>query len=272
MFLARATFGKSPEGVESEDIDDKLDGYFATLQKNGQICGDALHAKSNGEVVAFANLTRPDSWAHEHHSRYGIRDLEAICNVFGCNPSWEILVDDIPTGFPDIGNASALCLFTSAFNGRSPVCQIGTGDRFPAYMLPIDDDERERLFFWSREYNRMDGIWFASGELEIPAYEQMASPSSLLSQQGREIAACIESAIEIPVYYFLMRYYGRGERELDRKCPGCGNAWQNHDNTVQADSFWNFAFRCDPCRLVSQVADANYDDSHASIGEFPISQ
>lgn len=147
MFLARATFGKPPEGVVSEEIDDKLDGYFATLEKNGQICGNALHAISNGEVIAFANLTRPDSWAREHHSRYGIRDLEAICKVFGCDPNWEILVDDFPTDFPDIENTSALCLFTSAFNGQSPVCQIGTGDRFPAYLLPIDDDERERLFF-----------------------------------------------------------------------------------------------------------------------------
>ena len=272
MFLAQATFGKPPQDAEQEDIADKLDSYFATLKKNGQICGDALHAKSNGDVIAFANLTRPDSSAREHHSRYGVKYLDEIINVFGRNPKWDILVDDVPTNFPDIRDSSALCLFTSAFDGQSPVCQIGTGDRFPAYMIPMDDDEREHMFFWSREYNRMDGIWFASGELEIQAYEQMASPTSLLSQQGRRIASCIESAIEIPVYYFLMRYYGRGEQELGRKCPGCGKAWRYHDTACQSAGFWNFPFRCVQCRLVSQVADANYDDSNASIGELLGSQ
>lgn len=94
----------------------------------------------------------------------------------------------------------------------------------------------------------------------------MASPTSLLSKQGRELAACIESALGIPVYYFLMRYYGRGEQELDRKCPGCGNAWRHHHNIGQSSNFWDFPFRCVHCRLVSEVAEANDDDSNAGIG------
>jgi predicted nucleic acid-binding Zn ribbon protein len=159
-------------------------------------------------------------------------------------------------------------MFSSALDGQSPVCCIDSGERLPAYLIPIDDDERERLYFWSREYNRMDGIWFSSGELEIPAYEQMASPSSLLSKQGRELASHVESVLNMPVYYFLMRFYGRGEKESERRCPGCGKDWRYRTDNSKGDGFGKFPFRCAPCRLVSQHADADYDNTYAYIGEF----
>jgi predicted nucleic acid-binding Zn ribbon protein len=268
MLLGQATFGKARSELDAEDTADKVDGYLAMLQKNGQICGDALRAVSNGDVVAYAYLTRPDSTSRKHHSRYGIKELDVLSALFGQPPSWKLLADDVPATFPDLHDSSALCLFTSAFDGESPICCIDTGERFPAYIVPIDDDERERMFFWSREYNRMDGIWFSSGELEIPAYEQMASPSSLLSKQGRELASQVESSLDIPVYYFLMRYYGRGEHETERRCPGCGKDWRYRTDNSKGNSFWSFPFRCAECRLVSQHADAAYDSSYAHIGEF----
>ncbi len=268
MFLAQATFGKTPSGMDAEDVDDKLDAYLSMLQKNGQTCGEALHAISGGIVVAYAYVVRPDSTLREHHSRYGIEALDALCDLFGQPPHWKVLADNVPPAFPNLLDSSALCLYTTAFGGQSPIRCIDTGDRFPPCLIPIDDDERERLFFWSREYKRMDGIWFSSGELEIPAYEQMASPNSLLAKQGREIAALVEAAINKPVYYFLMRYYGRGEHEPQRTCPGCGNDWRYQADGVESSDFWDLPFRCEECRLVSQFADAGYDDSYAEIGEF----
>lgn len=267
MFLSLATFGKTPSGMDAEDVRDKLDGYMSMLQKNGQICGDALHAVSGGTVIAYAYRVRLDSTSRQYHSRYGLKELDAICDLFGQDPSWQILADDIPAEFPDLLDASSLCMFTSAFDGQSPIHSMDSGDIYPAYLIPIDDDERESLYFWSREYNRIDGIWFSSGELEIPAYEQMASPTSLLAKQGRELALLVESALNTPVYYFLMRYYGRGEHESERRCPGCGREWWHHTEAGSTD-FWNFPFRCVECRLVSHLADARYDDSHAHFGEF----
>ncbi|MCA9211380.1 MAG: DUF2310 family Zn-ribbon-containing protein [Planctomycetales bacterium] len=268
MFLSQATFGKTPAGMDAEDIGDKIEGYLGMLQKNGQICGDPLHAISDGEVVAYAYEIRPDSTSRKHHSRYGIKELDELCGLFGRPPRWRLLSDDIPAAFRDVHDSSALCLFTSALDGQSPIRCIDTRDRFPAYLIPIDDDERERLFFWSREYNRMDGIWFSSGELEIHAYEQMASVSSLLSRQGRELARRVEAALDIPVYYFLMRYYGRGEHEGERLCPGCGMDWRYRTDSTAGNAFLNLPFRCAKCRLVSQYASADYDDSYAHIGEF----
>ena len=44
MFLAQATFGKTPSNMDADDVGDKLDGYLGVLQKNGQIGGDAHSA------------------------------------------------------------------------------------------------------------------------------------------------------------------------------------------------------------------------------------
>jgi len=267
MFLAQATFGKLPASADADEVADKLDGYFGMLQKNGQICGGALHTVSNGNVVAFASLVRPDAMLRTHHSRYGIAELDVLCELFGKPPSWEILADHVPAAFPDLFNSSALCLFSSFTDGLSPICCMDTGERLPLYMIPVGDDVRERLYFWSREYNRMDNIWVSSGELEIPAYEQLATASSLLAKEGRKLAAQVESVLKVPVYYFLMRYYGRGEDDSQRCCPGCGNDWR-YKVAATKSHFLELPFRCSECRLVSQSADAAYDDSYAHIGEF----
>lgn len=270
MFLAQATFGKLPANMDADEVADKLDGYFGMLQKNGQICGDTLHTVSSGNVVAFASLVRPDAMLRTHHSRYAIVELDVLCELFGKPPNWEILTDHVPTEFPDLFNSSALCLFSSLVDGLSPICCMDTDERLPLYMIPIDDDVRERLYFWSREYNRMDGIWMSSGELEIPAYEQIATACSMLAKEGRKLAAQVESALNIPVYYFITRYYGRGKNDSKRCCPECGKDWR-YEIATSKSHFLNLPFRCSECRLVSQSANADYDDSHAQIGEFPAS-
>lgn len=267
MYLARVTFGFPSSSDDLAEVDDLVTTYLANLRKTGQICGDFLHAFCSGTVVAYVKLARPDALSQCYHSRYGLKDLARLINIFGAEPTWQILEDNVPTSFPDVQASSSLFLFTTAFDGNSPVCCGDTGERLPAYLIPIDDDEREHLFFWSREYNHLDNIWLRSGELEIPAYQQLASPASGLAQDGRQLAKKVEAALGIPTYYFLMRYYGRSEGETQRTCPGCNGQWLIEDN-LHSKPFWKFPFRCEKCRLVSQVADADDEEEFAHIGEF----
>ncbi|HNC44958.1 MAG TPA: DUF2310 family Zn-ribbon-containing protein [Acidobacteriota bacterium] len=267
MYLSRVTFGVPSSPIDFSEFDDPVTGYLVNLRKNGQICGDFLHAFCSGTVVAYVKLTRPDAISHCYHSRYGLKDLARLVNIFGTEPTWQILEDNVPTSFPDIHASSSLFLFTTAFDEGSPVCCGDTGERLPAYLIPIDDDEREHLFFWSREYNHLDNIWLRSGELEIPAYQQLASPASGLAQDGRRLAEKVEAALGIPTYYFLMRYYGREEGETQRTCPGCNGQWLIEEN-LHSKPFWKFPFRCEKCRLVSRLADTVDEDDFAYIGEF----
>lgn len=267
MYLSRVTFGVPSSPINFSEFDDPVTGYLISLRKNGQICGDFLHAFCSGTVVAYVKLVRPDALSQRYHSRYGLKDLARLVNIFGTEPTWQILEDHVPTSFPDIHASSSLFLFTTAFDDGSPVCCGDTGERLPVYLIPIDDDEREHLFFWSREYNHLDHIWLRSGELEIPAYQQLASPASGLAQDGRQLAKKVEAVLGIPTYYFLMRYYGRGEGETQRTCPGCNGQWLIEEN-LHSKPFWKFPFRCEKCRLVSQAADTDEDEELAHIGEF----
>jgi predicted nucleic acid-binding Zn ribbon protein len=96
----------------------------------------------------------------------------------------------------------------------------------------------------------MDGIWFASGELEIAAHEQLASPQSTLARHGRELGRKVEQALGVPTYYFLMRYYGRGDAEQKRRCPGCNGEWRIKEPFQRASGLSPFHFRCENCRLI----------------------
>jgi predicted nucleic acid-binding Zn ribbon protein len=269
MYLSQATFGPVPHGVDTAQAHDAVFGFLISLQKNGQLSGDFLQSLSGGKYVAFANLVRPDAARKQHHSQYALKELASIRELFGSEPSWRLLADHLPNSFHDFGTSSSLFLFSSEYDGESPLCCGDTGNRLPAYLIPIHDDERERLYFWSREYNRLDGVWLASGDLEIPAYRQLASPKSTLAKQGLALANSIERALGTPTYYFLMRYYGRGEREQYRRCPLCNGDWHVNQTTLGQRQFWHFPFRCVQCRLASQLADAAYDDQWAHIGEFP---
>jgi len=148
------------------------------------------------------------------------------------------------------------------------LCRGDNGKPIPVYRLPGTHEDREAIYFWQRTYHEYNGIWLGCGELEIPVYKQLADPSSELSQKGREICRAVEKAIRIPTYYFLMRYWGRRSGEDERLCPGCGRAWLSRYPTDHPRGWWQFAFQCHNCRLVSQVADCDEDERHAVIGEY----
>lgn len=77
----------------------------------------------------------------------------------------------------------------------------------------------------------------------------MASPDSQLSTIGRALAAKIETLTGVPTYYYLFRYNGRSlAAEKATKCIVCGGDW------VLEKRWGDFDFRCDGCRLVSNIA------------------
>ncbi|WP_425396310.1 DUF2310 family Zn-ribbon-containing protein [Aeoliella sp.] len=267
MFLSQVSFGNAPANLDLEQLEDNLTSYFESLRRNGQVCGDEVFGVSGGKVVAYAYLARPDSHLLKYFSPYTLEYQENLHSLLGDFPQWTVMEDDQPSTECTLPNDQPLCLFTSATSRESPVRILQSGQSVPLYCISIDPDERERLVFWAREYARLDGIWLACGELEIAAYEQLATPTSLLAQNARDFCATIEAAMNVPVYYFLMRHYGRGVDEVNRCCPACGGSWNSPDFDPNSADFWNLPFRCDKCRLVSPYACSD-EDTHAHIGEY----
>lgn len=71
-----------------------------------------------------------------------------------------------------------------------------------------------------------------------------------MNKDGQECAKEIEKETTIPTYYFLFNFRAWGEKkDRARKCPKCGGNW-----LLEATHNHYIAFKCDPCRLVSQLS------------------
>jgi predicted nucleic acid-binding Zn ribbon protein len=85
--------------------------------------------------------------------------------------------------------------------------------------------------------------------LERAALRELSRHDSSLSRRGRAITEKITHATTIPTYTYLYRGSGLSRaQELRRRCPSCGDAW------ALAEPWRRFDFRCDRCRLVSNIA------------------
>lgn len=269
MFLAQITFGPcDSDSSQRESLRDAAEGYLASLLWNGQIHGDCLLAWSNAQLIGYTRVARPDSFAKRHHSQWGVSALNKLIEAFGRDPQWRIIDDDVPKRFPAWRRSSSFYLFTHAFNEASPVCCGDSGESIPVYLLPISDQDRQDLYSWSGSYKDLDNVWLASGALEIPAYKQLADPTSDLSVTGRELCARIEKATQKPTFYYLTRYWGRNDGEATRPCPPCGGEWRLSDQNADMSPFHKFSFKCDSCRLVSHIDVSTEDKRRARIGEY----
>ena len=124
-----------------------------------------------------------------------------------------------------------------------------------AELLPLAPSQREAVVKWMREYRTLDEVWIDSGDLEMAAYEQLASPRSALSTKGRDLARVVESATGLPTYSYLMRYRGRHRAEEDRRCPECKKPWRSEGGTGRFLGVADFHFRCDGCRLLTNLPE-----------------
>lgn len=249
-------------------FEDLIETYLSTLLHNGQIYDDYSLTWIDGVLCAHTFLARPGSLKKRYTSKWGLDNLAKIESQFKVNLEWKIIDDDIKKKYCHWKSAKFLYLQPHAFNVCSPIFRGNDGCSIPPYLIPITDKDREYLFFWARSYYHHDNIWIGSGELEIPAYKQLADPFSELSESGRDYAELIEKSTGIPTYYYLMRYWGRKIGEENRLCPLCGKDWKTNQNKPKVEKFWHFHFMCNNCRLVSHEADSYDDERHARIGEY----
>lgn len=267
MILYKLIFGAVPAGKRA-DAEDAAENYINVLRRNGQACGDYFHVMQRGKLCAYVHLAGIRALSHRYRTPWETKELKKVRAIFQRSPSWVLSDDEVPMRDTTWTNAPFLYLFTTMFESESPLCRGDDGRRIPLYRLPGPHGDRETIYNWKGIYRDHDAIWIQCGDLEIPAYKQLASPDSKLSQHGRHICRKIESATGIPTYYFLMRYWGRPGVEENRPCPGCGRPWRTSHDINHPGGFWQFAFQCKRCRLVSHVGDSYDGGRHVRIGEW----
>lgn len=215
-----------------------------------------------GIIVVYVSLTRPDVYEERYHSTWDFkfREVEAMHQSFGQPPEWTVLDDDPEAhAKTDWQSAPSLVLYAIWSNVDALLVRGDTGEEVAVHLLPASDLQREHLVRWGDVFRMHELVWLHSGDLENPAYKQIVEPDSTLMKEGRGLARAVEEATEIPTYVYLPRYWGRRTDEEARRCRGCGEAWfvggDRDEGYLQG-----FEFRCDACRLVSEMPSDTSDE------------
>lgn len=267
MILANIHFGTLRKH-DREDLEDAAESYLAALLKGGQVAGHWFLTWTKGRLNAHVGLVSSAALDPQHHTGWGTRELAKITLLFGKAPVWKLLDDDADEGQPSWNGAPFLFLSTHFLDIGSPVARGDGGQPVPVYAFPILEDEKDGIYRWQCTYRDLDSLWIGGGALELASYRQLAEPDSQFSQEGRMLCGEIERATGIPVFYYLMRYWGRSKGEEDRLCPGCGRKWAIARQRGLKAGFHEFDFKCGSCRLVSHVGVSTDGGRHARIGEF----
>ncbi|GAA4470318.1 Zn-ribbon-containing protein [Nibrella saemangeumensis] len=143
--------------------------------------------------------------------------------------------------------------FILKYREFSPLKCGDTYEPIPLYRIPFTTDYQsyQNVTLWLSNYESIYTLWSIGTIGEQSTLRQMQDAESTLSKEGREVCRRIEASTGVPTYYFLMnwRAWGRKKDEA-RKCPGCGGDWLIPEATFND----YIAFKCDNCRLVSELS------------------
>ena len=255
MHTAEILFRYLRDDVRIADAADAVEGLLVALERNGQLVPDTtrpdVEEPEGYRVVALIPEARSLS-----RSRYNDYVHQALVKVRECglaSPKVRVLGRTPATAPVCRCKPSASMILHTDFSTRElPLVCGGCGGRVPFSRFEPTSDwgTYEDITWWMHQYRAFDSIWIRSGAGERFAYRQISRHDSEVSKEGRELCRDIERGTRRPVYYYLMRHYGRSvAAERRRRCPACGGAWLLKERMLE-----RYDFCCRRCRLVSNVA------------------
>jgi len=122
--------------------------------------------------------------------------------------------------------------------------------RIPSCCFVAHGELHDALMSWKSDYQACDTLQMHCSTGERFGLRGMGQFDSSLSKRGRELCGVVSEAMNAPTYYYLHRYYGKSARqERARKCPSCDGDWLLEEKLHD-----KFDFKCDNCKLLSNVA------------------
>jgi predicted nucleic acid-binding Zn ribbon protein len=245
-------FFRGSELSEPDAVSHAVNNLLGALRMNGQICGrewpiSILDATCRVTVL----LPERDALDHIHRNRYVERAIAELLMAGLHEPNITIVGEDVD-GAPSCTclTCASYILYTNYILLESP---LRCGTCFcpvPLYRVPpTADEEYHDMLAWQSDRQACDTLQMNCSTLERASMRELSRPESSLSQRGMEICAKILAASDIPTYYYLYRYGARSRgQERTRLCPGCGGSW------LLATPWHLFDFKCEQCRLVSNIA------------------
>ncbi|UPW17163.1 Zn-ribbon-containing protein [Agarivorans sp. TSD2052] len=220
---------------------------------NGQIIGREFPVVLK-EATFATRVVCPeaDSLLERYQSSQVKRAKLALSDVGLLSPKVKSLGRDINSDDSDQCESSSwLVLYTNYLQSCSPV---RCGDHFtpvPLYHLPaIANGDQKQLIKWQEDWSACDQLQMNGSILEYSALQEMSNITSRLYQRGSDLCKRLEYLTKVPSYLYLYRVGGESlATEKARCCPKCNQVW-----LLQETEHEIFDFKCDTCRLVSNIS------------------
>ncbi|ART79640.1 Zn-ribbon-containing protein [Oceanisphaera avium] len=252
MWLCELHFDCYQE-TELAAIEPALQQFIDALRYNGQIIGREFPcALLTDGVTTRVVCPEPDSLHARYHSRQVEQALGVLHQAGLTSPKVSTKGQDLNSDTTDACSTRAWqVLYTTYLHSCSPVRCGEHLAPVPLYQLPaISNGDNKQIIKWQEDWEACDQLQMNGSILEHGALSELGDTHSRLSQRGRKLARQLEANSKIPTYYYLYRVGGETElSERQRPCPSCGGAWQ-----LPAPLHDIFDFKCEPCRLVSNVS------------------
>jgi predicted nucleic acid-binding Zn ribbon protein len=235
-----------------EEMSDIAHSYLGALRMNGQIQGRewSIYAVDN-QCAATVLTPESDSLARAFNGQYVNKALTNAATR-GAVVTTELLSKDIESA-PTCAckNSSAYLLYTTYLLLESPVRCLDCFGTVPLYTFSVmPSGEFYEIICWQSNYQACDVLQMNCTVLEKSTTRQLSDVQSQLSISGRQHCETLSSLVGKPFYYYLYRANARSlTAEKKRQCPSCGQPWYLEERLHSI-----FRFKCDRCRLVSNLA------------------
>jgi predicted nucleic acid-binding Zn ribbon protein len=253
MFLAKYTFYPDLRLIPvSEFIDQHCWPFVSALAQGGQFLAYGHFTSNRDRISYFAPCAERTSLSPRFHFARARLSYKGLLRRSRKQPRIELagkMFDEKPccTCRPK----TDLVLTSNFLSITSPLKCTQCASYVPIYRFrSLTEDNLQGIDSWQETYDRFDGLFIGSGVGEHFSYNQLSSINSPLTGDGLKLCRALEQQLKVHVYYDLNIHYGRSlKAEKKRRCPRCNSNWLLKNRWVE-----RFDFRCNKCRLVSNIA------------------
>ena len=251
MIIAELSF--ISKNRPSEESDDAIWGILAALCKNGQIFREYVVAKRKNSYVGFVELPEKTALKKSNNNKWVNKSYSDL-NKSGLEiPIIKIISEVEFNGKPcRCKSPRSYILYTHYLDNQTPLMCGDCWSLVPLYrILPTyDESEFYDLLQWQKDYIACDKLQMQCQTGERFGLREMTKVNSSLSKRALELCRKIEKSTGKPVFYYLCHTSARSKTaNLKRKCPSCNGEW-----LLPKQLHKIFDFRCENCRLLSNIA------------------
>lgn len=251
MFLAELRF-KIIADTQFSAAEQAIRQYIEALIFNGQVIGREFPTAWQQDAF-ISRIVIPEHSALQprFHSPKGRLAEQQLQQVGLGYPQLQLLGQDLLSQPTCASLPDRLVIFTSFADTCSPVRCADSLQPVPLYWLKSTSGDHEALIRWQLQFQALDEIQLQEKRiLDKVAENSLQQLHSQLNRMGRQLARQLGKTNNLPIYYAL--YSGSSKdcsKESHKTCPSCNGNWRLSEPMAEM-----FDFRCDACRLVSNIA------------------